>query len=79
MVKKYQLTATDAILRVEDQAWIPADPLNRDYDEYLTWIEEGNEPDPYEPPAPPPEPTPLEKLEAAGLTVPELKALLGIK
>jgi hypothetical protein len=30
-------------------------------------------------PPPPPEPTPLEKLEAAGLTVADLKVLLGLK
>ena len=30
------------------------------------------------PPAPPPEPTPAEKLAAAGLSVADLKALLGL-
>ena len=46
--------------------------------EYLSWLEEGNEP---LPPDPIPEPEPLtaqQKLEAAGLTVEELKELLGL-
>lgn len=55
-------------------AWVPNDPANRDYAEFLSsgaiavdYVE-------------PPEPTPLtaeEKLNAAGLTVDELKALLA--
>lgn len=54
----YKLTATDAVVRTEDGAWIPADPANRDYAEYLNWVALGNEPDPYVPPEPvPPTPT----------------------
>ena len=30
------------ILRKEDGAWIPKDPDNRDYQEYLKWVAEGN-------------------------------------
>lgn len=44
-----------------------------------SWIDEGNTPNPYVPPPPAPEPTPAEKLAAAGLTVDDLKALLGLK
>lgn len=47
--------------------------------EYLAWLAEGNTPNPYIPPPPPPELTPAEKLAAAGLTVDDLKSLLGIK
>lgn len=43
------------------------------------WIADGNTPNPYVPPAPPTPLTAAEKLEAAGLTVDELKELLGIK
>ena len=49
----YQLTATDSsIIRTEDGACIPADPANRDYAEYLQWVEDGGVPDPYVPPPP---------------------------
>jgi hypothetical protein len=43
------------------------------------WIDAGNTPNPYVPPLAPKEPTPQEKLAAAGLSVDELKTLLGIK
>jgi hypothetical protein len=74
----YQLTTGDTILRLADNAFIPPDPANTDYAAYLEWVESGNTPDPApEPPAPEPL-TPAEKLAASGLTVEELKALLGI-
>jgi hypothetical protein len=57
---------------------IPFDSENIDYQEYLLWLEEGNEPLPPDP-QPEPEPlTPQQKLEAAGLTIEELKELLGL-
>jgi hypothetical protein len=74
----YQLTTGDTILRLTDNAFIPKDPANTDYREYLAWCEAGNTPEPAPEPEPVPEPTPAEKLAAAGLTVDELKALLGI-
>jgi len=41
----YQLTDfSNTILRLADQAWIPTDPLNRDYQQYLQWLSEGNQP-----------------------------------
>ena len=74
----YQLTATDSILRLADNASIPLDPANRDFAEFTAWLEAGNTPDPApEPPAPEPL-TPAEKLAQSGLTVEELKALLGL-
>lgn len=75
----YKLTLPDenTIIRLSDQASIPTNPDNTDYQRYLKWLEEGNTPEPADPtPAPP---TPQEKLEAAGLTVQELKTLLGLK
>lgn len=39
------------IVRDEDGAFIPADPDNIDYQEYLAWLDEGNEPAPASPPA----------------------------
>jgi len=38
----------DSILRVADQAYIPFDPSNTDYQEYLKWLAEGNQPLPAE-------------------------------
>lgn len=48
-------------------------------DEYKAWLAEGNMPNPYVPPAPPTPLTAAEKLAAAGLSVDELKTLLGIR
>jgi hypothetical protein len=37
---------TSVIKRIEDGACIPIDEANTDYQEYLEWIAEGNEPEP---------------------------------
>jgi hypothetical protein len=75
----YQLTTSDCILRLADNAHIPPDPANTDYQAYLAWLEAGNTPEPAPEPEPVPELTPAEKLAASGLTVEELKQLLGLK
>ena len=36
----------NAILRVADDAYIPMNPENTDYQEYLKWLAEGNTPEP---------------------------------
>ena len=61
-----------------NQICICPGPGNRMYEEYLEWVAQGNTP---LPPDPEPTPEPLtaqQKLEAAGLTIEELKGLLGL-
>jgi hypothetical protein len=36
------------VLRVADNTYIPLDPTNTDYQAYLKWLEEGNQPLPAE-------------------------------
>jgi len=51
----YQLLPNDfmgqpaqCIKRLSDNAFIPFDPANTDYQEYLKWVAEGNQPLPAE-------------------------------
>lgn len=51
-----QLGRGSAIIRVRDGALVPFDLSNRDYRDYLVWLNvSGNTPDPADP-APPPDP-----------------------
>lgn len=47
----YKLNA-NSIIRQSDNASIPLDPANRDYAEYLEWVEAGNTPEPMDIPNP---------------------------
>jgi hypothetical protein len=35
---------TNSIVRIKDNAFIPFDPANTDYQAYLKWLDEGNTP-----------------------------------
>ncbi len=38
--------AANCVKRISDNAFIPFDPANTDYQAYLKWLEEGNTPEP---------------------------------
>jgi|694.fasta_scaffold01920_18 hypothetical protein len=42
----YAKSNTDSIIRVIDNSFIPLDPANTDYQEYLIWLADGNTPEP---------------------------------
>lgn len=44
----YMGAPSKCIIRTADNAYIPFDPANTDYQAYLRWLEEGNEPLPPE-------------------------------
>jgi hypothetical protein len=44
-----ELGAATCIKRIADNAFIPFDPANTDYAEYLKWLAEGNTPLPADP------------------------------
>ena len=61
----YTLTHSTSIIRLSDNAFIPADEANNDYHQYQQWIAEGNTPEPADPlpPLPPKQLTSLEFLD----------------
>ena len=43
MYKKHITEFLTTIYRELDNTWIPSDEANKDYQEYLKWVAEGNE------------------------------------
>ena len=46
LIKTYETNRISGIKRISDNAFIPFDPANTDYQAYLKWLDEGNEPEP---------------------------------
>lgn len=44
LIKNYLTNETNSVARLSDGASIPFDEANTDYQEYLKWLSEGNEP-----------------------------------
>lgn len=46
----YKCALNGYTIRLADNAYIPPAPENRDYQAYLYWMEQGNTPEPADPP-----------------------------
>ena len=56
MYKIYISNLVNGVVRIADNAFIPFDPANTDYVEYLKWVSEGNQPLPADDPSAVPQP-----------------------
>jgi hypothetical protein len=48
LLKDFTTDQTVSVKRLSDNACIPFNPDNTDYQQYLKWLEEGNTPEPAE-------------------------------
>lgn len=69
----YKLTNHASIQRLTDNAFIPQDEGNSDYQAYLAWLAEGNVPEPADPVI---EPIPQSVSKAQGLIALEMAGVL---
>ena len=77
-LSKRRLEDPQIYARIDDDGFCRL-TCTADHPEFLAWLEAGNTPDPAPTPEPPVPLTPAEKLAASGLTVSELKTLLGLE
>ena len=45
LIKDIVTDKVESVKRLADNAFIPFDPANTDYQQYLAWMEEGNVPE----------------------------------
>ena len=45
LIKHPRTNELSGVKRLADNAYIPSDPANTDYQAYLKWLEEGNTPE----------------------------------
>lgn len=45
-MSEYKIISKNTVKRLVDNAFIPFEEANTDYQEYIKWLEEGNIPDP---------------------------------
>ena len=44
LIYSFTTQTVNSVFRLSDNTFIPFDPANTDYQAYLKWLEEGNEP-----------------------------------